>query len=148
MEILLKRIAFKTTYTIGKLSANGAYICDTLEDPVRTIAPNGYGKIKGETAIPYGRYEITIDVISPRFSKSATYKRIDGKLPRLLNVPHFEGVLIHAGNTAKDTEGCILVGENTVVGKVLNSVNTFYKLYPLLQRAKLRGEKIWITITR
>lgn len=148
MELTLKRIALKSTYTIGKLSANGAYICDTLEDTVRTIAPNGYGKIKGKTAIPYGRYEVTIDVVSPRFSKSPTYRRIDGKLPRLLNVPHFEGVLIHSGNTAEDTDGCILVGENAVVGKVLNSVNTFYKLYPLLQKARLRGEKIWITVTK
>lgn len=146
MKLKLQRIALTPTYTIGKLYVNGVYFCDTLEDAVRTIAPNGVGKIKGQTAIPYGGYEVTIDVVSPRFSKSASYKRIDGKLPRLLEVPHFEGVLIHAGNTAEDTEGCILVGENTAKGRLTNSLNTFYKLYPQLQKARLLGQKIWITI--
>lgn len=151
MELTLTRIALRDTYTIGRLFVDGKYFCDTLEDKVRDLNrngrfDNGEVKVNGQTAIPYGRYAVTIDIISPKYSKSATYKRIDGKLPRLLNVPHFDGVLIHAGNTAQDTNGCVLVGENTVVGKVLNSVNTFYKLYPLLQKARLRGEKIWITI--
>ena len=112
IKLTLKRIALRSKYTIGKLYINGEYFCDTLEDTVRYIdLRTGKGKIKGETAIPYGTYKVILNV-SPRF------KRV---LPRLLNVPFFEGVLIHSGNTHKDTEGCILVGENKQVGMVLNS---------------------------
>ena len=112
IKLLLKRIALLNKYTIGKLYINGEYFCDTLEDTVRYIdLRTGKGKIKGEKAIPYGTYKVILNV-SPRF------KRI---LPRLLNVPFFEGILIHSGNTHKDTEGCILVGENKQVGMVLNS---------------------------
>ena len=112
VKLLLKRIALLNRYTIGKLYINDEYFCDTLEDTVRYIdLRTGKGKIKGETAIPYGTYKVILNV-SPRF------KRV---LPRLLNVPFFEGILIHSGNTHKDTEGCILVGENKQVGMVLNS---------------------------
>jgi len=67
-------------------------------------------------------------------------------MPRLLNVPGYEGVLIHAGNSAKDSSGCILVGKNTVVGKVTNSQNTFLELYAILKQANNKNEKITITI--
>lgn len=85
---------------LGMLYADGAFLCWTLEDVFREIAPDGSGKIAGKTAIPFGEYEVAVD-------RSARFNRL---LPRLLNVPHFEGVRIHAGNTAADTEGCILVG--------------------------------------
>lgn len=152
MKLLLKRIALRPTYTIGKLYIDGVLVCDTLEDPVRDLNKNGKfdngeKKIYGETAIPYGTYEITMKVKSPKFSQKASYAWCGGYLPRLLNVPHFEGILIHAGTTAKDSAGCLLVGENTVVGKVLNSMNTLrYKLYPLLKAASDRNEKITIEI--
>lgn len=151
MDLTLKRIALRDTYTIGRLYVNGQKFCDTLEDPVRDLNKNGWfdngeKKIAGNTAIPYGTYEVTLKVISPRFAASATYASIGGKLPRLLNVPHFDGILIHIGNTPKDTEGCILVGENTIVGQVLNSKTTFFKLYPILKAASDKGEKIYITI--
>lgn len=144
MELTLKRIALRDTYTIGRLYVNGTRFCDTLEDKVRDLSRER--KVYGETAIPRGRYEITLNVVSPKFSKYATYASIGGKLPRLLNVPHFEGVLIHIGNTALDSAGCILVGENTVVGQVRNSKDTFFKLYPILKAASDKGEKIYITI--
>ena len=135
LNIRIDRIAKKSTYTIGKLYLNGVYFCDTLEDtdrglyqgmPLQKIKDL---KIKGATAIPKGKYKVTMNVVSPRFSKRATYQFCQGKLPRLLNVDGYEGVLIHIGNTAKDTEGCILVGQNKVVGQVINSTVTFQKLY-------------------
>jgi hypothetical protein len=76
-----------------------------------------------------------LDVVSNRFKDKAQYQFCKGFLPRLINVPAFEGVLIHIGNTPKDTEGCILVGENKVVGQVLNSTQTFRRLYDILKKA-------------
>ena len=155
MELTLKRIALRSEYTIGKLYVNGEYVCDTIEDTVRDLDKdgkfaNGEVKIPGKTAIPYGRYEITMKVKSPKYSNFSKYswaKKYDGYLPRLLNVPHFDGVLIHVGNSALDSEGCIIVGENKVVGKVINSVNTFRRLMDeYLVPAKKRNEKIFIEV--
>lgn len=152
MEIKVKRIARKEAYTIGKMYVNGEYICDTLEDKDRGLTSNmsvaqicGV-KIKGETAIPTGRYLIDMKTVSPRFGGRAQYQFCKGRLPRLCNTPGYQGVLIHCGNTAKDTEGCILVGENKAVGQVLNSTATFNRLYLRLAIADKRGEQIWITI--
>jgi hypothetical protein len=142
MELLLKRIAKKPGYTIGKLYVDGKYFCDTIEDTDRGLrqelgaAVCRAKKRHGATAIPTGRYQVLMNVVSPRFSLKSAYKFCGGKLPRLLNVPAFEGVLIHIGNTAADTEGCILVGQNKVVGKVINSTETFHKLYDVLSKAK------------
>ena len=109
MNVEVKRIFKGNEYTIGKLYIDGAYFCDTLEDTVR---PNGQ-KINGKTAIPAGTYKVR-KTMSPRF------KTI---LPEILNVPNFTGVRIHSGNTAKDTEGCLLLGLNKSKGAVLNSKN-------------------------
>lgn len=144
MLLTLRRIALRDTYTIGKLYINGVYECDTLEDKVRDLKKEP--KIAGKTAIPYGSYIVTLRVKSPKFSKKKAYESIKGYLPRLLNVPHYDGILIHIGNTAEDSEGCILVGENKVVGKVINSTATFWKLYPKLKEASDNGETIIITI--
>ena len=155
MELILKRIALRSEYTIGKLYVDGEYVCDTIEDTVRDLDKdgkfaNGEVKIPGKTAIPYGRYEITMKVKSPKYSNFSKYswaKKYDGYLPRLLNVPHFDGVLIHVGNSALDSEACVLVGENKVVGRVIISVNTFRRLMDeYLIPAKKRNEKIVITI--
>lgn len=155
MELRLKRIALRSEYTIGKLYVDGEYVCDTIEDTVRDLDKdgkfaNGEVKIQGKTAIPYGRYEVTMKVKSPKYSNFTKYswaKKYDGYLPRLLNVPHFDGILIHAGNTAADTEGCLCVGLNKVVGKVVDSVNTFRKLMDeYLVPAKKRNEQIYIDI--
>lgn len=155
MELTLKRIALRSEYTIGKLYVDGEYVADTIEDTVRDLDKdgkfaNGEVKIPGKTAIPYGRYEITMKVKSPKYSNFSKYswaKKYDGYLPRLLNVPHFDGVLIHVGNSALDSEACVLVGENKVVGKVINSVNTFRRLMDeYLIPAKKRNENIVITI--
>lgn len=152
MEIKVKRIAKKETYTIGKMYVDGAYVCDTLEDKDRGLTSNmsvaqicGV-KVHGETAIPTGRYLVDMKTVSPRFGGRAQYQFCKGRLPRLCNTVGFQGVLVHCGNTTKDTDGCILVGENKAVGQVLNSTATFRKLYPILKAADERGELIWITI--
>ena len=134
MELQVQRIAKRDTYTIGRLYIDGERFCDTLEDRVRDL--NKEAKVKGQTAIPTGRYKVFL-TYSPRF------KRI---LPLLCDVPHFTGVRIHRGNTAKDTEGCILVGYNREVGKVLDSAATEQRLMAILQNAANRGEQIFITI--
>lgn len=103
-------------------------------------------KVYSKTAIPTGTYKVTLDVVSPKYSTKQQYKAIDGKLPRLLDVPGFEGILIHIGNTAADSAGCILVGHNKVRGQVVNSTNTFNELYSLLLDGKRKGEEIIIKI--
>lgn len=141
MNIKLKRRYFCDEYTIGSLYINDKYFCDTLEDPNRDINKNGKFdngeiKIKGNTCIPFGKYKIIVN-LSPKFKR---------ELPRLLNVPSFEGVLIHRGNTAKDTEGCILVGENKIKGKVINSTIYEQKLVNILKEIQSKGEQITIEI--
>ena len=146
MELRVRRIALKDKYTIGKLYINGTYFCDVLEDKVRDLNKNGVFdngevKIANHTAIPYGTYEITLGVRSTKFSDFENY------LPRLTNVPLFVGVLLHVGNSDVDSSGCLLVGENKVIGKVINSTKTFHKLmHEHLIPANKRGEKIYITI--
>lgn len=135
MKLTLKRIALKPTYTIGKLYIDDNYFCDTLEDTVRDLNKdgkfdNGEKKIKGETAIPYGTYEIKW-TYSPRFKKYT---------PQLMNVPSFEGIRIHAGNTNASTSGCLLLGENKKVGMVLNSKATIAKFCPIIKDACAKGK--------
>ena len=140
MKLLVKRVALKPDYTIGRLYVNGEYFCDTLEDAVRDT------KIYGKTAIPCGTYSITMDVVSPRFKDRSWAKPYGGKLPRLIDVSNYEGVLIHVGNTAEDTSGCLLVGQNKVKGQLVNSTQTFISLMEKhLIPAKNRGEEITIT---
>lgn len=131
MKLLLKRIALRDNYTIGRLYIDGKYFCDTLEDKVRDLNKNGVfdgneKKVYGETAIPYGIYQVIVNY-SPKFKR---------ELPRLLNVNSFDGILIHRGNTAKDTAGCILVGENKAIGKVINSTPYELKLTETLKKEK------------
>lgn len=153
MKLIVDRKWKKQSYTISNLTIDGKWFCNILEDADRglddsmSIAKIRELKKPSITAIPKGTYEITLDVISPRFCTNSFYKQVcDGKLPRLLNVKGFEGILIHAGNTDKDTSGCLLVGINLERGKVLKSQETFRKLYKMLSEAKLRGGYIQITI--
>ena len=149
MKLLLKRIAKRDSYTIGKLYVNGVYLGDTLEDRDRgldwsmSLDKIKAKKVYGETAIPKGTYDITMDVVSPKFKDRSWAKPWKGKIPRLLNVPGFDGILIHVGNKAQDSLGCILVGQNKVVGQVINSTVTFNKLMEILTKAK---DKITIQI--
>lgn len=152
MNIILVRIAKKANYTIGKLYLNNEYFCDTLEDTDRCLTQSmdlnsiRNKKIFGKTAIPMGTYKVTLDVVSPKYSQKTWYVENcnGGRVPRLLDVPGFDGILIHVGNDHTDTSGCILVGRNTQVGKVLESRDTFKKLYNELWKHK--NETIKITI--
>lgn len=141
MELLLERKYPKNNYTIGNLFINGKFYCNIIEDVVRDINKNGSFdcgefKISGHTAIPYGKYEIQV-TYSPKFKR---------KLPLLLNVKHFEGIRIHRGNTAKDSSGCLIPGENTKRGMVLNSTKYELELTNLIESANKRGEKVIIEI--
>lgn len=141
MKLTIERRWKKADYTIGILYIDGDRFCETLEDAVRDK------KIYGKTAIPAGTYDIDMETISPRFRDRAWAKPYGGKLPRLLNVPDFTGVLIHVGNTQYDTEGCILVGNNRLKGKVLDSATRFHQLMrDFLIPAHKAGEPITIEI--
>lgn len=156
MKLVLKREHLKDDYTIGKLYINSVYFCDTLEDKVRDLNKDGdlndlgETKVYGKTAIPYGTYNITLDVASPKFSKYPFYRSIcEGKLPRLLDVPHFDGVLIHVADGPKGAdllEGCIGVGKNTIKGGLTEGKKTFENLYLALEEAKNKKEFITIEI--
>lgn len=152
MKLLLKRRFKGPKYTIGSLFINGEYFCDTIEDIDRKLNDSMTEeeikriKVYGETAIPYGTYKVDMNTVSPKFKDRSWAKPYSGKLPRLLNVKGYEGVLIHVGNTAQDSLGCILVGENKQVGRVINSTATFNKLMNVLLKAKLKGEEIEIVI--
>lgn len=143
-ELLLRRLYRGKEYTIGKLyriskTGKQEYVCDVLEDPVRNkigTAINRFIKIYAKTAIPYGTYGI-VRTYSNRFKKT---------LPELLNVPHFAGIRIHPGNTADDTEGCLLPGRNTVKGMVTDSRKTFAALDMWIAE-HLKNGKVSITIT-
>lgn len=153
MELILKRIAKRKGYTIGRLSITPLQLprggesdastrgglegpfCDTLEPTWRDYAHGGR-KLKGRSAIPEGRYPVVI-TWSPRLKEW---------LPLLVNVPMFQGIRIHAGNTAEDTKGCILVGQNLKKGMVLNSRRWLKRLKERIVEAKDRGEAVWITV--
>lgn len=143
----------KQSYTISNLIINGEVFCQVLEDTDRGLDSSmDLDKIlelkrPSITAIPRGTYRVTLDVYSPKFGNRAFYKEVcNGKLPRLLNVKGFDGILIHAGNTHADTLGCLLVGQNKVRGQVINSRETFKELYKLLKDKHDKGEKITIKI--
>lgn len=135
MELLLIRKFPRQNYTIGKLYVNGGFYCHTLEPPVRDY-DHGEQKVYGNSAIPKGTYKIN-------YRQSTTYNR---KMPYLCNVPYFTGVMIHTGNTVKDTKGCILVGLNLLVGKLCNSRSMFRELDIEMQAAVKRKESITIKI--
>lgn len=152
MILKLIRKYKKNDYTIGNLYIDNKYYCNTLEDTDRGLSSVMLeskiknNKVYSSTAIPTGEYEIDLNTVSQKFKNRSWAKLYGGKLPRLLNVKGFEGILIHVGNTAKDSLGCILVGENTIKGKLTNSTNTFHNLMKRLIQASLNKESIIINI--
>lgn len=140
LEMTVERFALKERYTIGRLFVDGKRFSDTLEDKVRDVNKsgkfdNGEKKVYGETAIPYGRYEVKF-TYSPKFSKKSSYTAFikNGLMPEICNVPEFTGIRIHGGNSELDTYGCLLVGKNTIVGKLTGSMACFMSLYEVLYR--------------
>lgn len=144
MDLKLERKYRNNNYCIDKLYINGKYFSDVLEDPDRGLTDSmsleeiKKIKIKGNTCIPYGTYNVTI-TYSPRFKKN---------LPLLNNVKGFDGIRIHSGNKPQDTEGCLLPGFNKVKGQVINSKVTTDKLIAQIQQAINKKEKVTITITK
>lgn len=132
--------------TLGELRVNGNHVCWTLEDQVREPVSPRMGltadawvrkwKVQDETAIPRGEYSVII-------SESAHFGK---KLPEILNVPGFSGVRIHSGNSAKDTEGCILLGQTIAANLVYGSHAAFKEFLPLLQAALATGEKVTLKV--
>lgn len=152
MELKLIRKYKTKNYCIGHLYINGIYECDTLEDTDRGLTEDSplseiqSKKVYGETAIPTGTYKIDMNTVSPKFKDRSWAKFCGGKLPRLIDVPGYSGVLIHVGNKPADTLGCILVGDNKIKGQVINSTSTFQEIYSLMLKAKVAGEEITVTI--
>lgn len=156
MELIVERKYKKQSYTIGNLYIDGVFFSNTLED-----ADGGLDDSMSEelirtlkkpyiTAIPRGTYEITLDVVSPKFSRYDFYKEVcNGKLPRLKNVKGFDGILIHVADGYRGPdllEGCLGVGLNNIKGGLTNGKDTFKRLYDILLKAKSKGEVIKITI--
>ena len=153
MKLRVERRWPKATYTIGRLYIDGLLYCNTLEDTDRGLKQTDSldyiktRKVAGETAIPKGTYKVAMNVTSPKYSASSWYWSLcQGKVPRLLNVPGFDGILIHTGSDALSTRGCLLVGKNTKVGQLTESKDTFKKIYKLMKAAYDKGEEITIEI--
>lgn len=157
MKLRIRRIACKPTYTIGKLEVltvdGWVWVSDTLEDPVRDynkdgdLEDEGEEKIYGDTAIPYGTYEIDMNSISPKFSSRVWASKYGGIVPLIKNVKHFSGCRFHPANYASQLAGCIAVGRNTEKGKVNNSQYMYFLLMDnYFMPAKRRGEKITLEI--
>lgn len=142
MKLEIDRKYKKDKYTIGNLYIDGKWFCNTLEDTDRGLRQDMTTKeilaikIPAQTAIPTGKYEVLV-TYSPKYKKA---------MPLVNNVKGYAGIRIHSGNTDKDTEGCILVGENKEKGKVLNSRVTFNKLFQIIQKAYDKKEKITLEI--
>lgn len=141
MKLIVYRDDRRENCTLGHMAVDGEYFCKTLEDKCRDenlngIFDNNETKVYGETAIPYGTYKVIMHW-SPKFGRT---------LPLLLDVPHFEGVLIHVGNYAKDTYGCILVGEYHSGDMLCNSKVYETKLSERISEAISSGEEVTIEI--
>lgn len=157
MQLTVKRSYRGNDYTVGHLYIDGKFFCDTMEDTDRGLNQRmpltqiKSIKVKGKTCIPYGTYVVSMNIVSPKYSNYAKYPyalAVKGKMPRLLDVPGFDGVLIHPGTTANDTDGCLLVGENKAKGKLINSQVTWKRLCQVLLGASKRKEKITISYVK
>lgn len=144
MELKVERFTSNKYETVGRFFLNGKHACYTLEDEHRDI------KVMGETRIPSGRYEIKLRTVGGHHNRYAQKYSFHRGMLHLQNVPGFEYILIHVGNTDKDTMGCLLVGSafTTHLGRytVTNSVAAYKLIYPPIAEALIKGEKVWITI--
>ena len=140
MKIVVERFLFEKDCTVGRLFIDGILKCYTIEDEIRLI------KVRGETAIPYGTYEVGTRY-SPKFSPKFGHEMLWVK-----NVPNFEYILIHTGNTDDDTEGCLIVGSKVgaLNGQtaVLGSKNAYAIIYPIISRHLETGGKVSIEYTK
>ena len=135
MKLLLHRQTFSDKSSVGTLYVNGLKECHTLEDCDRHLEEGGE-KVYGETAIPRNTYKVVI-TYSNRFKQP---------MPLLVDVPGFEGIRIHPGNTDQNTEGCILVGVGIGQDRLYNSRQAYERLFNKLEAAEALGEEITIEI--
>lgn len=162
LELLVDRTYKCDKYTIGHLYLEcpvingkverGTRFCDTIEDPDRGLSSDmplsviKAKKVYGRTAIPRGRYRVVMGVQSPTYAKKPEWMAYNNaEMPRIEGVPGWSGLLIHTGNTADHTLGCLVVGSNDKPGCVLQSKATFYRLFPILLEADKQGREIYIT---
>ena len=152
LELTIERRYFKSTYCIGKLLVEGMPLSDSLEDKDRGLTSDMptskiyLKKVYGQTAIPYGRYEVRL-TYSPKYATRPRAAKYKGLIPEIMEVPGFSNVRLHVGNSSADTSGCPLVGENKVVGRLVNSTQAFYDLMDYyLVPAHETGQKMFITI--
>lgn len=143
IDITLERVYPLPFYTIGKITTeDGVIKCNSIEDKVRDLNADGdlldkgEGKVPGETAVPYGRYEIIL-VDSPKFKR---------EVPLLLGVKHFTAIEIHAGSTQKNSAGCIIPGKNTIKGRVTNSRYWEDKITAWIRQKRKEGFRTFINI--
>lgn len=139
MKLTVKRTALISSYTLGELYIDGQFFCSTLEDKDRGLTQNmsveqiKSMKVPGETAIPKGTYKVTLDVVSPKFSKYPFYMKVcEGKLPRLIDVKGYEGVLIHVADGIKRDallQGCIGIGNLSSEEYLINGKQVFTEFY-------------------
>lgn len=151
MKLTIKRTITRNNYTLGELYIDGQFFCSTLEDRDRGLTQNMSVeqiksiKVPGETAIPKGTYKVTLDVVSPKFSKYPFYMQTcGGKLPRLIDVKGYEGVLIHIADGPKRdslVQGCIGIGNLSAEEYLINGKKVFIELYN-----KLKGNNIELEI--
>lgn len=153
MKLMTDRAWRKDTYTIGRFFVDGMRFYETLEDRDRGLKQTDSldhileVKVPGETAIPSGTYEVRIDIVSPKYKAVKWYDDLcGGRMPRIMNVPGYDGILIHPLTSALDSRGCIGVGRNTIKGKLTSSRDTFKALYRKMEEAVKRGETITIEI--
>lgn len=152
MNLVSQRIIRDPEFTISELTLDGVLICNILEDTDRGLTDSmsveeiESKKIYGKTAIPTGTYKVDMDTVSPKFESRSWATTYGGKLPRLQDVKGFEGVLIHVGNKAEDTLGCLLTGQYAGGNTISNSTLCFNNLMKSLLEAHDRGEQIYITI--
>lgn len=152
MNITVDRKWKKDTYTIGKVTIDGKYFADSVEDRDRglsdnmTVAKINSLKVYGKTAIPTGTYDIKM-TYSPKFASRVWAKKYDGMVVQIMNVKGFSGVRIHPLNSAEDSLGCIGMGKNTIKGKVTQATLYYYRLVDeFIMPAIKRREKVTITI--
>lgn len=153
MKLVADRAWRKDTYTISRLFVDGKRFYESLEDKDRGLKQTDSlerilkVKVPGETAIPSGTYRITLDIVSQKYKAIKWYDDLcGGRMPRLLDVPGYDGILIHPLTTALESRGCIGVGRNTIKGKLTSSRATFKALYKMMEAADKRGEELIIDI--
>lgn len=156
MKLVSKRFVFADKYTVSKLYIDDVFFCYILEDADRGLDSSmsldeiSKLKVKTETAIPYGTYKVNMNTVSPKYSNFTKYKwaeQYEGKIPRLMNVPGYEGILIHVGNYAKDTDGCLLPGDWSESNPSMVSGSTA-KFHSLMAKLLSAEDEITIEITK